>query len=383
MLAESVTARGRARALTLAGDASGAVADLGVLIPLASALVLKNGFDAGTVFVGVGALSLLSGLYFGVPFPVQPIKAAAAITIARGLAPATLSAAGLVLGAILLVLAATGGARALARMFAQPIVRGIQLGVGLILIRSGSHLTTAPGASTMVVAAAVAAGLILASRRAERFPVALLVVVGSILYSIARGTHLTISVSRWHPHVATAALHPSVLWSAFILLVVPQIPLTFGNAVVAVSDLEHRYFGARARRITPTSVSLSCGLADVAVGALGGMPMCHGSGGLTAHVRAGARTSRMNVIMGSGLLVLGLFFGRAALTLLALIPVAVLMGFLFFAGVLHAWLVADRRGYELIVAVAMGVVGAVTSNLAVSLALGLLLWWPVKIARIP
>ena len=109
--------------------------------------------------------------------------------------------------------------------------------------------------------------------------------------------------------------------------------------------------------------------------------MCHGSGGLTAHYRAGARTARMNLMIGGVFLVLGMFFGKTALSLLELIPIAVLMAFLLFTGVLHSALVLDRRGYELAVALTMGVVGFVTSNLGIALAIGLVLYWPAELAR--
>ncbi|MFN2523516.1 MAG: putative sulfate/molybdate transporter, partial [Mycobacteriales bacterium] len=132
-------------------------------------------------------------------------------------------------------------------------------------------------------------------------------------------------------------------------------------------------FGAAARRVTPRTVSLSCGAANLAVGLLGGMPMCHGSGGLTAHYRAGARTWRMGLYVGLPLLTAGLWFGPTALALLGLVPVAVLAGLLAFTGVCHAALVADLRGYGLGVAVLIGLVGALTGNLAYALVAGLAL----------
>src|SRR5687767_3256070 len=90
------------------GDASGSVADLGVLVPITVALVVQNGFDPATVFVGVGSLYVAAGLFFRVPVPVQPIKAAAALTIANGLDPVVLSTAGIILGAIIFVLGISG-----------------------------------------------------------------------------------------------------------------------------------------------------------------------------------------------------------------------------------------------------------------------------------
>ncbi len=373
----------RAISRGLLTDASGAVADLGVMIPLLAALVVKNGLDAATALTCVGALYVAAGAYFKVPVPVQPIKAAAAIAIAKGLAPSTLSSAGIVLGGILVLLGVTGLATQLMRVFAQPVVRGVQLGVGLILVRAGLQLA-GPGDHTTsyVVAAIIAAALLVSSRAAERRPIPLLIVVGGMAYTlVATDATLALRVSIWEPHIASRAFDPSVLWTAFVVLVIPQVPLTFGNAVVALADLEHKYFGARGARVSPSSVSISSGAANVVAGALGGMPMCHGSGGLTAHYQAGARTNRMNFLIGVAFLALGLLFGPTALRLLALIPVAVLMGFLIFTGVLHGALVLDRRGYDLLVSVTMGVVGFLTANLAIALGVGLVLYWPVALVR--
>jgi sulfate permease, SulP family len=358
------------------GDASGAVADLGVFLPIATALIVKNGLDAGTVLVGAGALYIAAGLYFKVPVPVQPIKAAAAIAIARDLSPATIGAAGFLLGVILLTLSATRAAQFLSRIFTRPLVRGLQLGVGLLLVRSALHLPQAPVATATWIVAALAAVLLVVAARKGRWPLALAIVVCGVVWSLATGSHaVALKPGLWDPTFVRNVFRPSVLWTAFTLLVIPQIPLTFGNAVVALTDLEHRYFGARARRVNPVSVSLSCGLGNVIVGSLGGMPLCHGSGGLTAHYRSGARSQRMNLLIGVPLLILGLGFGATALSVLGLIPVAILAGLLAFTGVMHALLVSDLRGYELAVAVAMGAVGLWTSNLAWSLALGLVLVW--------
>ena len=364
-------------------DASGSVADLGILLPIAAALVLHNGLDAATVFVGVGALYLAAGLYFRVPVPVQPIKAAAAVAIARDLPVSTLAAAGVLLGAALVLLGATGASRRLGRLFAKPIVRGLQLGVGLILVLSAPHLAPPPIQRSVGVVAALVAGLLIlaAVRWSGRWPMALLVLAAWLVYSFATGaSNPPMRPSLWHPHLVDTFV-PATLWSALILLVIPQLPLTLGNAVFALADLEREYFGPRARRVTPTSISLSCGLANLAVGVLGGMPMCHGSGGLTAHYRAGARTRRMNLMIGGVLFAVGMLLGPLAIAIMAWIPVAVLMGFLLFAGTLHALLVRDLRGLDLGVALTMGIVGALTTNLAVALLVGLVLHWIPALMR--
>jgi len=99
------------------------------------------------------------------------------------------------------------------------------------------------------------------------------------------------------------------LSTAFILLVIPQVPLTLGNAVVATSDAARLYFDRRASKVTYKALSISMGLANTAAGLLGGMPVCHGSGGLTAHYRFGARTGGSNLMIGTVCLALVVFFG--------------------------------------------------------------------------
>ena len=357
-------------------DASGSVADLGVLIPIATTLIVRNGLDAGTVLVGAGALYVVAGVVFRVPVPVQPIKAAAAIAIARDLPAETIGAAGILLGALLTMLAVTGATQIVARVFARPLVRGLQLGVGLILVRAAFDLVE-PSAAGVVAAIAIGAALGWSARTKGVVPLALIICVGGMAASVIGSEGLPApTLDLWSPTINAGAFDPALLMNALVLLVIPQIPLTLGNAVVAVVDLEHRYFALEARRVTPARISASSGLANVAAGTMGGMPMCHGSGGLTAHHRAGARTFRMNLLVGGALLVVGLFFSPTAVALLALIPAAVLAGLLGFTGVFHAGLVTSERGFDLVVAVTIGLLGALTSNLAIGLAAGALLYWP-------
>ncbi len=375
--AEALRSRLRAGEFRLGlGEASGAVADLGVFVPLAAALILVNGLDPGAVLLGAGILLVAAGAAFRVPFPVQPLKALTAVAVAQRLAPEVIHAAGIELGLFLLLLSVHHVADLVARLFTKPVVRALQLGVGLLLVLTAVRLAVAPPEvfrgvppspwplGLMVLTFAAVAR---AARRGR---------YGAALALLLAGLAATALLA--HPDLGAPALRlpspalppASAFGAAFPLLVVPQLPLTFGNAVVAVSDLAHDYFGPAAARVTPTRVCRSAGLANVVVGILGGMPMCHGAGGLTAHVRLGARTAGMNLLLGGVFLVLGLLFASQVPVLLGLLPVWALAGFLAYAGLRHAWLVRDLRGTDLALAVAAGVAGAALSNLAVTAALG-------------
>jgi MFS superfamily sulfate permease-like transporter len=164
--------------------------------------------------------------------------------------------------------------------------------------------------------------------------------------------------------------------AASTALVLPQVPLTFANSCLAPADAAKTYFGAEAaRRVTPSRLAVSLGVADVAAGAIGGMPVCHGAGGLTAHRSFGARTGGAPLVMGAALLVLALGLGSGMTAVLTEFPLAILAGLLAVAGVLHMALVRDlQRTSDLMIAFVVGVFG-ITGQLAVGLLVGLGLAW--------
>lgn len=360
------------------GDATGALADLGVFVPLAAALILVNGLDAGALFVCAGLLVLGAGLAFKIPFPVQPLKALTAVAIARELSPDVIHAAGLELAAFLLVLSIGHVADVVARVFVKPVIRALQLGVGVLLVITAVKLVadppevfSAPPSPWPLILALVAfVGVAVAAHR-RSYVVALVLFAGGLIATLA-GAQPDLS----SPALSLPGVHlppASAFGTAFVLLVVPQLPLTFGNAVVAVNDLAHEYFGPAARRVTPSRVCLSAGIGNTLSALLGGMPMCHGAGGLTAHVRLGARTARMDLWLGGVFLALGLFFAAQIPVILGVLPVSVLAAFLAYAGLRHAWLVSDLRGVSLAIAVVAGGLGAWYGNLAITAALALVL----------
>ena len=365
------------RAIT--GDVSGALADLGILVPLTAALVVVNGLDVGSVLLLAGLLVVSAGLVFRIPFPVQPLKALTALAVAQRLGPDVIHAAGLEIGIVLMLMSLTGVATVMSKVFTKPVVRALQFGVGWLLVVTAVKLVVNPPAvfvnspssrtGLLLAAATVVVVVIAAWRRWYLLSIAL-VVAGVIV------TLLVEQPSFGGPSIdlPTFSIPPwSVFGTAFVLLVIPQIPLTYGNAVVGVSDLAREQFGERARRVSPARVALVCGLGNVASATFGGMPMCHGSSGLSAHVRMGAQTWKMNAMLGGTLITLGVFFSDQVLEMFGLLPVWVLGGFLAYAGIRHAMLVLDLEPIQIALAIAAAAVGIWTSNLAYTTAIALVI----------
>jgi len=154
----------------------------------------------------------------------------------------------------------------------------------------------------------------------------------------------------------------------------PQFALTFGNSIVATENTAQILYGVQARRVTARALSVSIGLMNLASGMLVAAPVCHGSGGVTAHYKFGARTQKSNYLIGTVCLLLALF-GQSAVGILHLVPTAVLGVFLVYVGIQHAAflrdIVADKA--FLIIAACVGIVSLLKTNLTYGFLVGFLL----------
>jgi len=354
-------------------DVAGAFGDIGVLFPIAIALISLNRLNPTAVFLGAGLAYILSGAYFRLPIPVQPLKAVAAIALALHLPASTIASAGLLMGVLLLLIGITNLAPVLARLFTLPIVRGIQLGLGLLLAREGLRLILGRrdgpalggfiALSSLLIALGTTA-ILLAYRNSQRFPAALvLLFVGAVLGVLS---HWNALPSFAPGPLPLEFLHPVAgeLKLALVALVLPQFALTFGNSIVASENTARLLYGPQARRVTTRALSLGIGVMNLLSSAVLAAPMCHGSGGITAHYKFGARSQKSNYIIGGACLLLALF-GASAVGLLKLIPMAILGVFLIYVGIQHAAFLRDivqNRSY-LFIAVSVGLVALATTNL--------------------
>ncbi|MEI7759531.1 MAG: putative sulfate/molybdate transporter [Thermoleophilia bacterium] len=370
----------------LTRELSGAVADLGVLIPIAVALIVKNGLSATAVLLPAGGLLLVVAAVYRLPVPVQPLKALGAIAIAQGLGANEIAAAAILMGIIFLVVGCTGLVDLAGRAFPKPLIRGVQLTVGLLFLKIAWGLVSDPPSSfsayALAPAWAVPLGILVVVLAVllRRRPVTLVLVGIGLVAMLARaGGGLVAGPSV----IALPSLDTATFWTAFTVLVIPQLPLTFANSCLATADAARSYFGAAAERVRPGRLAITLGSANIFAGAISGMPVCHGAGGLTAHYAFGARTWRAPAALGAALVVVALGVGAGLAAVLPAFPLPILAGLLAVAGLLHIGLLRDLRGvHGWAVALLIGGLGFEV-NLLVGLAVGLAVWWiPVGLARL-
>ena len=359
-------------------ELSGAVADIGVLLPIAVALIVANGLSATAVLLPAGLLYVAVALAYGLPIPVQPLKAFGAIAIAKDLGSDEIAAGALLMGVIFLVLGRTGLIDLAARAFPKPLIRGVQIAVGLLFLKIAWGLVADPpssfdeaGLSTGAAAGLALLGLVLLLALRKVAISLALVTIGAVVMLAQAGGGLTLGPSA----LTLPDLDAGVLLTALTVLVIPQLPLSFANSCLATADAARTYFGDRAAPVRPGRLAQSLGSANVIAGAMSGMPVCHGAGGLTAHHAFGARTGGAPLAIGGALLVLALAGGSGLAAVLTAFPLPILAALLGAAGLLHIGLARDLEGAgEIALALLVAVLGFWV-NLAVGLGAGLLVWW--------
>jgi len=360
-------------------ELAGAVADLGVLVPIAVALIVSNGLSATAVLLPAALLYITVAFVYRLPVPVQPLKAFGAIAIANGLGSDEIAAGALLMGATFLLAGRLGIIDVLSRAFPRALVRGVQLTVGLLFLKIAWGLVTDPPKSFAAHAldarwalplAIVLVGLALSFKR---YAVSLVfVAVGTATAVVLGADQLSLGPSG----ITFPSIDGGVLLTALTVLVLPQAPLSFANSCLATADAARVYFGdEKAKNVRPGRLATSLGLANLFAGSISGMPVCHGAGGMTAHYSFGARTAAAPLVLGVGLMGLAVGFGSCLAGVLPAFPLPILAAMLATAGILHIGLLRDLRAVrDWVLALLVGVIGFEV-NLVWALAAGLAAWW--------
>lgn len=303
-------------------ELNGALGDLGTLLPLTLATIAVAGLAPTPVLAGFALFYIATGAYYRLPIPVQPMKAVAAVLLTTQLSAATLATSGVMIGAILLVLGASGWISRLARLVPQSVLAGLQLGLGAALALVALNLM-----ATSPLLGVVTFGILLGLGLLSGYPSALIALAAAFVlghFLAAPGVGATAGADIVHSGLVAIPPWPSLAEAeqALSLYVLPQLSLTFANAVVLTALIAGDYFGERASHVTPVRLSVTSGLANLLLTPFGALPMCHGAGGLAAHHRFGARSGTAPVVLGLLLLVVALLPGGFGLAMIAAIPAA-------------------------------------------------------------
>jgi xanthine/uracil/vitamin C permease (AzgA family) len=350
-------------------ELSGAFGDIGTDFPLIVGMILIAKLDAASVLVMFGAMQLLTGLLYGLPMPAQPLKAMAVLVITQKLTGNILYGGGLAIGITMFVLAVTGLIDWLARAVPKSVVRGIQFGLGMQLaLLAVKDYVPADGRSGYALAA-IAFVLTLFLLGNRRFPPAPLVILLGVAYAFAfklDAGMLARSAGFHLPHLYRPSL--ADVLTGFVVLALPQLPLSLGNSVLATRQIAADLFPQKP--IAVRKISLTYSLMNLINPFFGGVPTCHGSGGLAGHYAFGARTGGSVIIYGSIYLILGLFFSQGFQMAIQIFPKPILGVILAFEGLVLMRLIRDMAASKADFAVVL-LVGLMCVGLPYGYVLGL------------
>ena len=353
-------------------ELAGSMGDFGTLLPLAIGYIAVCGLDPVGLLVMMGLANIMAGLVYRLPMPVEPMKVLAIVAIAQHWSPSMVYASALGMGIAWMILAFTGAIGWIARVTPQSVVSGIQVTLGVLLMVEALKL-----GQTWWALAVVSVVIVISLRQSRYAPAAIVLVVLGLGVMFFKGEFA---------HVAAPGLQlPSFttfsakqVWQTLVLAGFAQIPLTATNAVISTSSLITKYWPDE--DVSVGRLSFSHSIMNLVAPWFGGMPMCHGAGGLAGQYYFGARTAGANLIEGSFEIVLGLFFAGSIAAVFAAFPSAIVGAMMFMVGIELIKFVRTVSPGRDIVAAAATVLASLLGNMALGYVTGLAVYWLLTLA---
>ena len=358
-------------------ELAGSFGDIGTDLPLIVGIILAAGLDSGSVFMIFGLLQILTGVVYGIPMPMQPLKAMAVLVITQKIAGAVLWGGGIAVGVIMFLLTITGGLTFFVKWIPRSVVRGIQFGLGLSLasLALKDYIPSMGWAGYGL--ALVGFFMMLALWGNRRIPPGLFVIGIGVIYAFAAGLRLDTIIGGIGIHLPQMQ-YPSLdnILTGAVLLALPQIPLSLSNSVIATEQTIHDLFPDRA--VSAKRIGLTYSILNLITPFFGGIPVCHGCGGLAGHYSFGARTGGSVIIYGSMYLILGLFFSAPLYEVLKVFPRPILGVVLLFEALTLLLFIRDQSSSKrgLMIALLTGLLAfTLPQGFAVALVIGTLVYY--------
>ncbi|HKZ16343.1 MAG TPA: putative sulfate/molybdate transporter [Geobacteraceae bacterium] len=337
-------------------ELAGSMGDLGILIPFAIGYMTVCGLNPAGFLVMMGLANIATGLAYRLPMPIEPMKVLAVAAIAQHWSPSMVYASAFAMGMIWILFAVTGIVGWLGRVTPQSVIRGIQASLGILLIIEAVKMLSSGwvlGILCVIIA--------LALRQNRHAPAAVVLMGLGIVIVLAKGQFFEISTPTLSLPPITA-FRPEEIWQTLVLAGFAQIPLTVTNATIATSSLISTYWPDRP--VSEKRLSLNQGLMNLVVPFFGGMPMCHGAGGLAGQYYFGARTGGTNIIEGLVEICIGLFFGASVAGLFTVFPLAIIGAMMLLVGIEMTRFAKDSLRPDHLIPMAATIAVSLMTNMA-------------------
>ncbi|HOO08438.1 MAG TPA: putative sulfate/molybdate transporter [Cyclobacteriaceae bacterium] len=359
-------------------ELSGAFGDIGTDLPLIIAMILAANLYVPGALIMFGVMQVFTGWVYRMPMPAQPLKAMATLVIAQQIGGNILLGAGLAIGLVMLVLSVTGLLGKIASWVPKVVVRGLQLGLGISLCSLAFKNYISSDSINGYILAGISFVLILIFIDNKRYPVSLLVIALGMVYAFVFKIDAA-EVPKALGFSLPAMGVPSVedITKGFLLLALPQIPLSLGNSIIATRQVAQDLFPER-KGLSIKKIGITYSIMNLVNPFFGGIPTCHGSGGMVGHYAFGGRTGGSVIIYGSMYIILGLFLASGFHNLVQAFPLPVLGVILMVEGISLSSLIkdvaGDRKGF--IITLLVGVIAfGLPYGFVVSLVVGTVVYY--------
>jgi len=285
-------------------------------------------------------MQILTALIYGIPMAVQPLKAMATIMLTQKLNKNLLYGAGFSIGLIMFLFSATGVLNKIENLIPKSVIRGIQFGLGTSLCYLALTKYINSVETIAYTFSILSFFIILFLLGNKKLPPAIPVIILGIIFTIffSKGNiNLENAFSIRIPQLHIPKLNEILM--GFILLGLPQLPLSLSNSIFATSQTIKDLFPEKS--IGTTKIGFTYSLMNLINPFFQGVPTCHGAGGIAGHYAFGARTGGSLIIYGSLYILIGLFFSKIANDLIKVFPMSILAIILFFEGIFLMLLIRD------------------------------------------
>ncbi len=354
-------------------ELAGSMGDFGTLLPLVIGYIVVVEMDPASMLIMFGLSNITLGFIYNLPMPLQPKKVVAAIAIADKWNPAMVQGTGIALGFTWVIIAFSGLVNKLVKITPKPVIRGIQLALGITLAWSGIKMINDAGVALGLIAIIV---LILLGKN-EKLPASIVLMgLGIGIMFFQHDMKHIVQFSFSFPHFTLPSLKN--IYEGFVLAGIAQMPLTLSNAVIATAALLREYFPEQAdQKISEKKLMLNMGFMNLIVPLFGGMPQCHGAGGLAGQYYFGARTGGSAIMEGLIEVGLGLFLAQSIKNLFTIFPMSIVGAMMLFVGIELGKLTkgVDQEGVK---SLFLTTVLAVVFNMAAGYAAGMAFYYLVE-----
>jgi len=310
-------------------ELGGAFGDWSTLIPFVIGYVLIVGMNPAGIFLCLGITNIVLGLKYDLPLPVQPQKTIGTVALSQNWTPSLVISTGFGTGIVWTLLGFSKKLNVIVKKVPTIAVRGIQLGLGLILGWAAILLFY-----DNIFLGLISIAIILILINNKKIPSTILLMFMGFFIIFYTGTVSISDIVFKLPDFTFYIPSWEDLLIGMLLAGIAQLFLTLTNVMVATVNLAKDLFPEKEDTIDANSLAFNMGIMNLINPFIGGIPLCHGSGGLAAQYAFGARSGGSMIFEGMLEIVLGLFFSHTLLLLFTSFPEAILGAMLLYTSFL-------------------------------------------------